>query len=67
MEILRALAIGAIAGAIYIWPFVASKSYKPLVLSGVRQGRAVALLKNHFIDSRPYSIAWLYHFCPRVF
>jgi hypothetical protein len=46
MEILRAFAIGALAGAIYVWPFAASKTYKRLVLSGVRQGRAVALLKK---------------------
>lgn len=44
MEILRAVAIGALAGAIYVWPFAASKSYKRLVLSGVRHGRAAALL-----------------------
>jgi hypothetical protein len=44
MEILRAIAIGALAGAIYVWPFAASKSYKRLVLSGVRHGRAAALL-----------------------
>jgi hypothetical protein len=44
MEILRAIAIGALAGAIYVWPFAASKSYKRLVLSGVRRGRAAALL-----------------------
>jgi hypothetical protein len=46
MEILRAFAIGALAGSIYVWPFAAGKSYKQLVLSGVRQGRAVALLKK---------------------
>ena len=46
MEILRAFAIGALAGAIYVWPFAASKSYKQLVMSGVMQGRAVALLKK---------------------
>jgi len=44
MEILRAVAIGALAGAIYVWPFAAGKSYKRLVLSGVRHGRAAALL-----------------------
>jgi hypothetical protein len=44
MEILRAFAIGALAGAIYVWPFAASRSYKRLVLSGVRHGRAAALL-----------------------
>lgn len=44
MEILRAIAIGVLAGTIYVWPFAASKSYKRLVLSGVRPGRAVALL-----------------------
>jgi hypothetical protein len=46
MEILRALAIGALAGSIYVWPFAASKSYKQIVLSGVRQGRTVALLRK---------------------
>jgi hypothetical protein len=46
MEIFRAFVIGALAGAIYIWPFAASKSYKRLVTSGVRQGRAVALMKK---------------------
>jgi hypothetical protein len=46
MEILRALAIGVLAGAIYAWPFAASKSYKRLVLTGVRQGRAIALLQK---------------------
>jgi hypothetical protein len=46
MEILRAFAIGALAGSIYVWPFAASKSYKQLVLSGVRQGRAAALLEK---------------------
>ena len=44
MEIFRAFVIGALAGAIYVWPFAASKSYKRLVMSGVRQGRAVALM-----------------------
>jgi len=44
MEMLRAVAVGALAGAIYVWPFAASKSYKRLVLSGVRHGRAAALL-----------------------
>jgi hypothetical protein len=46
MEIFRAFVIGALAGAIYVWPFAASKSYKRLVTSGVRQGRAVALMKK---------------------
>jgi hypothetical protein len=46
MEILRALVIGALAGAIYAWPFAASKLYKQLVVSGVRQGRSVAFLKK---------------------
>ena len=46
MEIFRALVVGALAGAIYVWPFAASKSYKQLVLSGVRHGRAVALLRK---------------------
>jgi hypothetical protein len=44
MEILRAIAIGVLAGAIYVWPFAATKSYKRLVLSGVRHGRSAALL-----------------------
>jgi hypothetical protein len=44
MEIFRAFVIGALAGAIYVWPFAASKSYKLLVLSGVRHGRAIALM-----------------------
>lgn len=44
MEIFRAFVIGALAGAIYVWPFAASKTYKRLVTSGVRQGRAVALM-----------------------
>ena len=44
MEFFRAFVIGALAGAIYVWPFAASKSYKRLVTSGVRQGRAVALM-----------------------
>jgi hypothetical protein len=44
MEIFRAFVIGALAGSIYVWPFAASKSYKRLVTSGVRQGRAVALM-----------------------
>jgi hypothetical protein len=44
MEIFRAFVIGALAGAIYVWPFAASKSYKRLVMSGVRQGRAIALM-----------------------
>jgi uncharacterized membrane protein len=35
-----------LAGAIYVWPFAASKSYKRLVLSGVRNGRAAALLRK---------------------
>src|ERR1700689_865193 len=46
MEILRAVVVGALAGSIYVWPFAASKSYKRLVLSGVRQGRAAGLLKK---------------------
>jgi hypothetical protein len=46
MEIFRTFATGALAGAIYVWPFAASKSYKRLVLSGVRQGRTAALLKR---------------------
>jgi hypothetical protein len=46
MEIFRAFVIGALAGAIYVWPFAASQSYKRLVMSGVRQGRAVAFLKK---------------------
>jgi prepilin signal peptidase PulO-like enzyme (type II secretory pathway) len=46
MEMLRAIAIGVIAGAIYVWPFAASKSYKQLVLNDVRQGRPVALLNK---------------------
>jgi hypothetical protein len=37
MEIFRAFAIGVLAGAIYVWPFAACRSYKRLVLSGVRQ------------------------------
>jgi hypothetical protein len=44
MEIFRAFVIGALAGAIYVWPFAASNSCKRLVMSGVRQGRAVALM-----------------------
>jgi hypothetical protein len=36
----------ALAGAIYVWPFAASKFYKRLVIGGVRQGRIVALLKK---------------------
>jgi hypothetical protein len=44
MEIFRAFVIGAIAGAIYVWPFAASKSYKRLVTSGVRHGRAFAFM-----------------------
>ena len=46
MEIFRAFVVGTLAGAIYVWPFAASKSYKRLVISGVRKGRAVALLKK---------------------
>jgi hypothetical protein len=44
MEIFRAFVIGALAGAIYVWPFAASKTYKRLITSGVRQGRTVALM-----------------------
>ena len=44
MEIFRAFVIGALAGAIYAWPFAASKSYGLLVMSGVTHGRAVALM-----------------------
>jgi hypothetical protein len=46
MEILSAVIVGALAGAIYVWPFAASKSYKRLVLSDVRHGRAAALAKK---------------------
>jgi hypothetical protein len=44
MEVFISLFLGVIGGAIYTWPFIASKSYKRLVTSRVKEGRAVALL-----------------------
>lgn len=45
-EILRNIGLGLLAGVIYAWPFAASKSYKRLIVSGVRDGRRVALLQK---------------------
>lgn len=45
-EILRNIGLGLLAGVIYAWPFAASKSYKRLIVSGVREGRFVALLQK---------------------
>lgn len=45
-EILLNAGVGLLAGAIYVWPFAASKAYKRIVLSGAREGRAVALLQK---------------------
>ena len=46
LEILRNVGLGLVAGIIYVWPFAASKTYKHLVLSGVREGRFIALLQK---------------------
>jgi hypothetical protein len=45
-EILRNIALGLLAGIIYVWPFAASKSYKRLISSGVRDGRRIALFQK---------------------
>ena len=45
-EILRIIGLGLLAGVIYAWPFSASKSYKRLIVNGVREGRLVALLQK---------------------
>jgi hypothetical protein len=46
MEMLRSLAIGLFVGAVYVWAFAASRSYKQLVLSNTGQGRGQALIKK---------------------